>query len=73
MAARAASRDSGIKADKYLPVTWMQGNLSGANLTRMYADPELTIALPSSSKISSWLDKACKAAPQTPEFFLPNN
>lgn len=73
VAARAAGRDSGIKADEYLTVTWMQGYLSGANLTRMYADPKLTIALPSSSEISSWLDKACKAEPQTPVFFLANN
>lgn len=70
VAARTASRDAPNKADEYLMVVWMQGYLSGANLTNTYADPKTAVALPSVAKFSIWLDKACKDEPRTPVFFL---
>jgi hypothetical protein len=70
VAARAANRDATRRVDEYLTVTWMQGYLSGANMTHAYADPKTAVALPSAVRISAWLDKACKDEPRTPMFFL---
>lgn len=70
IAARAASQGNSRKADQYLLTSWVQGYLSGANLTSMLVDRKLVTALPSVAGISAWLDKACQSEPHMPIVLL---
>ena len=70
IAARAASQGNPRKADQYLLTSWVQGYLSGANLTSMLVDRKLVTALPSVAGISAWLDKACQSEPHMPIVLL---